>query len=287
MEDDYLSFKEEKTFRESDYHGKDEEMFSAIDDWMSGHDDRKAIIEGVNGESCVVIPHNRFMAARDDLCAHAKLPFWDANASTWESIPTVMEAINAASPVCLGYAAQECCPSFKDVESFEIFHKAQKRIQDGSYAQGSNSSDQGAYRISANTEILVPRYSYSPNEDGVSLAGTWRLVAVPIDVIRRGGLPNKFVEADFQAESVLNAKIWLGSLGAFTEYDILAGVISLLDPESFVDTGITPIKDAAVSKPLNEEQKAFMEECAQVQLEKFHERLKELARVLNTDKISV
>lgn len=74
MEDDILVFKEEKTFRESDYEDKDEDLFSAIDDWISGHDDRKAIIEGADGKNYVVTTHKRFMAALDSLCAYAKCP---------------------------------------------------------------------------------------------------------------------------------------------------------------------------------------------------------------------
>lgn len=286
MENDILAFKEEKTFRESDYGGKDEELFDAIDNWISGHDDRKAIIEDADGKNCVVTTHKRFMATLDSLCAYAKLPFWDADKSTWENIPTVSEAIGVASPVCLGYAAGRCCPSLKDFKGVEIFYKAQRRIQDGSYAQNINSPNQSTYCIDASSEILVPRYDYRPNKDGVSLAGTWRLVAVPVDVIRGGELPNKFVEVDFQAESVLNAKIWLGSLGAYTEYATLAGVVSLIDPESFAEAGVAPIEDSVAAEPLNEEQKGFMDECIQVQLEKFHERLKELACVLNASEAS-
>lgn len=286
MKDDVMAFKEEKTFRESDYCGKDEELFNAIDEWISGHDDRKAIIEGTDGKNSIVTTHKRFMAMRDSLCAYAKLPFWDADKSTWENIPTVREAINAASPVCLGYAAGQCCPSLKDFKGVEIFHKAQKRIQDGSYAQSSNALDQDAYHIDANSEILVSRYNYRPNKDGVLLAGAWRLAAVPVEVIRKGELPDKFVESDFQAESVLDAKIWLGSLGAYTEYVILAGVIGLIDPESFADAGITPIGESTALEPLNDEQQAFMDECTQVQREEFHERLKQLACILNTSEAS-
>lgn len=286
MEDDMLTFKEEKTFHESDFGGKDEEMLSAIVDWINGHDDRKAIIEDNSGKTYVAITHNRLMSIHNNLCASTKLPFWDTNKSTWESIPTVREAIDAASPACLGYAAGQCRPSLKDFKGVEIFYKAQRRIQDGSYAQNINSPNQSTYCIDASSEILVPRYDYRPNKDGVSLAGAWRLAAVPVDVIRGGELPNKFVEVDFQAESVLNAKIWLGSLGAYTEYATLAGVVSLIDPESFAEAGVAPIEGSVAAEPLNEEQKAFMDECIQVQLEKFHERLKELACVLNASEAS-